>query len=288
MNILIIEHINNFIFKTSFLFNIIMKTIYYYQTFVTLDKLMSHPQDIDVIIISSIHFDKINGKPQIYLNNNLPNSNKFYNLWTETQHCSVQGITIMLMVGGAGGAYKNLFDNFEENYSQLRELLREKTWIQGIDLDIEELTRIEDIQRLIQRLIDDFGENFIITMAPISSSLITDGGSMAGFNYKHLYNSTQGKYIKWFNTQCYDSFSIETYESIIKNGYPPEKIVMGMESGEFDEKSFREALNTIRILERKYPTMAGVYDWEYLDAPPSKDDPSLWCRLIKNNKIKND
>ena len=32
-----------------------MKTIYYYQTFVGLDKLFTHVQDVDVIIISSIH-----------------------------------------------------------------------------------------------------------------------------------------------------------------------------------------------------------------------------------------
>ena len=35
-----------------------MKTIYYYQTFVGLHKLMSHAQDIDVINVSSIHFNK--------------------------------------------------------------------------------------------------------------------------------------------------------------------------------------------------------------------------------------
>lgn len=265
-----------------------MKTIYYYQTFIGLNKLMNHLQDIDVIIISSIHFDNNHEKSQIYLNDNIPNDNIFNNLWNETQHCSVQGVTIMLMIGGAGGAYKNLFNNFEENYKLLKELLKEKTWIQGIDLDIEESTKIEDIQKLIDRLINDFGKNFIITMAPISSTLIIDGNSMAGFNYKKLYNSEQGKYIKWFNTQCYDSFSIETYHAIIKNGYPPDKIVMGMESGQFDEKTFKNALQTIKILENEYPTMSGVFDWEYLNAPPSKEDPSLWCRLIKNNKIKID
>ena len=64
---------------------------------------------------------------------------------------------------------------------------------------------------LINRLIEDFGEEFTITMAPVSSSLENDGGSMANFNYKTLYNSNEGKYINWFNTQCYYSFSFETY-----------------------------------------------------------------------------
>ena len=79
-------------------------------------------------------------------------------------------------------------------------------------------------------------------MAPVSPSLKTDGGSMAGFNYKELYNSDVGKYINWFNTQCYYSFSFETYDKIIKNGYPPEKIVMGMESGQFNESTFPECI----------------------------------------------
>ena len=46
-----------------------MKTIYYYQTFVGLHKLMTHLQDIDVINVSSIHFDEDkHGTKNIYLN----------------------------------------------------------------------------------------------------------------------------------------------------------------------------------------------------------------------------
>ena len=187
------------------------------------------------------------------------------------------------MIGGAGGAYQNLFENFENNYKLLKELLDEKTWIQGIDLDIEESTNIKNIQMLIDKLIDDFGEDFIITMAPLSSTLQNDGSSIAGFNYKELYKSKQGKHINWFNVQCYDSFSEETFVSMIKNGYPSNKIVMGMESGQFDEKTFKNVINMLKNLQLKYRNIGGVFDWEYLDAPPSKTDPSLWCRLIKNN-----
>ena len=51
-----------------------MKTIYYYQSFIGLDKLLTHVQDIDVIIVSSIHFGKNNNKPYIHLNNNVPDN----------------------------------------------------------------------------------------------------------------------------------------------------------------------------------------------------------------------
>tara|TARA_E500000178_G_C16447909_1_gene498820 strand:- start:140 stop:553 length:414 start_codon:yes stop_codon:yes gene_type:complete len=134
---------------------------------------------------------------------------------------------------------------------------------------------------LMDRLISDFGKDFIITMAPLSSSLQHDGSSMGNFNYKDLYNSRQGKYISWFNTQCYDSFTEETFDLIIKNGYPSHKIVMGMESGQFDEKTFKKAVTTLTNLKNKYKYFGGVFDWEYLDAPPSKSDPSLWCRILK-------
>ena len=56
-----------------------MKTIYYYQTFVGLHKLLPHLTDIDVINVSSIHFDTdVNGSKNIYLNDNLPTAPKSY------------------------------------------------------------------------------------------------------------------------------------------------------------------------------------------------------------------
>lgn len=259
-----------------------MKTIYYYQTFVGLDKIFTHIEDIDVINISSIHFgqDK-EGKKSIFLNDNKPCDPIFNDLWFQSEKASNQGCNIMIMMGGAGLAYNELFSDFELYYSQLKQLINEKSWIKGIDLDIEEHTTIDNIKMLINRLVKDFPD-FIITMAPVSSTLQSDGSSMAGFSYKELYLSEEGKHIHWFNTQCYYSFTMDTYESIINNGYPPEKVVMGMESGQFNESNFNEALNEIKKIKDKYPDFSGVYDWEYLNAPPDKEDPSEWARLMKN------
>ena len=69
---------------------------------------------------------------------------------------------------------------------------------------------------------------------------------------------------------------------IIKNGYPPEKIVIGMESGQFDETTFKNALENVKEIKKVYPTFGGVYDWEYLNAPPDTKDPSQWAKLMKN------
>ena len=60
-----------------------MKTIYYYQTFIGLDKLYSHIQDIDTIIVSSIHFSSYKKDTYIHLNDNWPTSHIFDNLWIE-------------------------------------------------------------------------------------------------------------------------------------------------------------------------------------------------------------
>ena len=258
-----------------------MKTIYYYQSFVGLDKLLTHVQDIDVIIVSSIHFGKNNNKPYIHLNNNVPDNKIFDELWLQTEKASVEGCKIMLMMGGAGGAYQQLFSDFNTYYPLLVKTINDRSWITGIDLDIEENVKLIDVQMLINHLVRDFGNNFTITMAPVSPSLKTDGGSMAGFNYKELYNSDIGKYINWFNTQCYYSFSFETYDKIIKNGYPPEKIVMGMESGQFNESTFPQALDEVKKIKETYPNSAGVFDWEYLNAPPNSKDPSQWAKLMK-------
>ena len=69
-----------------------MKTIYYYQTFVGLDKMLTHIQDIDVIIVSSIHFGKNSDKiPGIYLNDNEPDNIIFNKLWLQTEKASSEG-----------------------------------------------------------------------------------------------------------------------------------------------------------------------------------------------------
>ena len=263
-----------------------MKTIYYYQTFIGLDKAFKRIQknDIDVINISSIHFGKDNhGNKSIYLNDNKPYDPIFNELWIQTKKASIEGCTIMIMVGGAGLAYNELFSDYDTYYPQLKELIINKPWIQGIDLDIEEFTKIDNVKKLINQLITDFGERFIITMAPISSTLISDGSSMAGFNYKELFLSKEGKYIHWFNAQSYSSFSFETYESIINNGYPPDKVVIGMESGQFNDKTINKALIELNKIKSKYQMFAGVFDWEYINAPPNSNDPSQWAKLMKDS-----
>ena len=100
-----------------------MKTIYYYQSFCGLEKLYSHVQDIDTIILSSIHFSSYRSDPYIHLNDYPPTSPKFDSVWTELHKLYSQGVEIILMIGGAGGAYDALFKNFDIFYPLLKDLL---------------------------------------------------------------------------------------------------------------------------------------------------------------------
>jgi len=259
-----------------------MKTIYYYQTFVGLHKLLDHIQDIDVIIVSSLHCDKDkHNQPKIYLNDNLPDDPLFDTMWMETKQVSYSGALVMLMIGGAGGAYTELFHDFDTYYPLLRDLLNKKTHLLGVDLDIEEFVSLENIKRLIVELKKDFGTDFVITMAPVSESMVTDTPGMGGFSYKELVSSKEGQLIDRFHVQCYESFSFEAYHQIIENGYSPEKIVMGMMSGQFDKTNFQDALIEVKKCLQTYPTMGGVYDWEYVDAPPDENDCSFWAKLMR-------
>ena len=137
------------------------------------------------------------------------------------------------MVGGAGSAYCTLFGDFTTYYGKLKELIIEKKdIIDGIDLDIKEEVDINNIKMLINRLLDDFGDEFIIAMAPLATSLDSDIPGMGGFIYKDILNSEVGKHISYFNAQAYDEYSVELYDDIVENGYDSKRVVLEMISGQ--------------------------------------------------------
>ena len=249
------------------------KIIYYYQEFKPLKPLIEKKFSDIYIYISSVHFGKSSGNtPYIHINDTLPNNQN--DLWDIVKDASNNNITIMLMIGGAGGAYGALFSNFETYYKLLFDLITQyKDIIKGVDLDIEEYTDLLKVRMLIDRLSYDFGYDFIITMAPIAPSMYSDENGMGGFSYKDLYNSPEGQRINWFNVQCYGDYTLDIYQSIIKNGYPPNKIVFGMLGDNYDTDSFKQALTEIDNVLTIYPDMGGCVLWEYSD---TRIDPIIW------------
>jgi chitinase len=229
--------------------------------------------------VSSIHFG-INDDGSLYIHlNDYPPDDKRYDLvWKQLKEASDLGIEIVLMVGGAGGGFTQLFDNYREYYKLLKKTILDYPFISGIDLDIEETTNLNDVKKIISQINIDFGKDFIISMAPVSSSLEDDYPGMGGFNYKELYNSLEGKRINYFNTQFYYDFVEASYDKVIQNGYPANKIVLGMLS----QRDINVSTKIVYNLKEKYMGFGGVYNWEYFDSPPGGEkNPYLWALEMK-------
>ncbi len=264
-----------------------MRIIYYYQTFVGMKSLLSNKENlITHIHLSSIHFGYNtdcygkNPTPYIHLNNCPPDDPQFVQVWKDMEEAKNKGIKVVLMIGGAGGGYSTLFSDFPTFYNLLKETIINYPQISGVDLDIEEGVSLPDVKKLIDSINNDFGDNFIISMAPVQSSLQFDYPGMGGFIYKDLYNSLQGQKINYFNGQFYGDYSADAYDSVVKNGYPPDKVVMGMISFQ----DFDENVDTIKSLKKKYgKKFGGVFNWEYFDSPPGgQNDPDKWAEILSS------
>ena len=260
------------------------KIIYYYQTFTGLNDILNPKNKVTHIHLSSFHFgNDENNNPYLHLNDFSPDNPKFNNVWKDIKNAKKLGIKIIMMLGGAGGAYTSLFENFDLYYQLLKSfIIKNKDIIDGIDLDIEENVGFKPTIKLIKQLKTDFPYNFIICMAPIQSSLQYDIYGIGGFCYKDLYLQC-GNLIDYFNTQFYEDYSIDSFTQIIKNGYPNEKIVIGSISSQ----NLNQNLNTIKSIINKYPNFGGVYNWEYFDSPPNPSNhPGDWS-LQMNKALQN-
>ena len=103
--------------------------------------------------------------------------------------------------------------------------------------------KLSDVKKFINQLKQDFPD-IKLSIAPMASSMIGDVLGMGNFCYKELYKS-EGQCIDWFNSSVMASFYL-THMIILKNGYPPEKINMGMESGQFNKTNFKVAIGEVK------------------------------------------
>ena len=263
-----------------------MKIIYYYQSLADFQPIINHADCVSAIYISAIHFWSDHTGPHINLNECRPSDPLYGDLWANAAKAQEAGIKIFLMVGGCGGAYKLLFENFDLYYPMLIQTIHQYK-IQGIDLDVEEPVELANIQMLISRLRLDLGPEFVITMAPIAEAMQSDQPGLGGFIYKELFDSLAGLEINWFNIQSYSAFDAETYEQIVSNGYPPDKLVFGMISDQFSSDTFHLALDTVQQLKSAYVNFGGVFNWEYFDSPPDRSEPINWAVRMSAIQKKN-
>lgn len=255
------------------------RVIMYYQTFTSLKPILLTQIPVTHIHLSSIHFGyDAKNNPYIHLNNDSPYSYTFDNVWTEIQQATKLGIKVKLMVGGAGGGYASLFQEFNTFYPMLADLFRNKPFLSGIDLDIEESVSLNNVKMLMSQIKEDFGNSLTLSMAPIQSSLESDEPGMGGFTYKDLLQSPEGKLIDYFNVQFYSDYSCEAFDRIVDNGYLPEMIVMGAIAG---TSTGAEVTKTVQKYKKKF---GGVFVWEYCFAKPS---PLEWAKNMHTIISKN-
>ena len=247
------------------------KIILYYQTLIGLDKIYNNKNNyVTHIHLASLHFGPdANNNSYIHLNNYCPYDKIFNKTWNDLIKCKKQGIKIIIMLGGAGGAYNYMFQN-ENTYNECMKLLLKliddkKDIIDGIDLDIEEYIGLNNCIKLIGDLNHNLPKDFIFSMAPVSDEVSSDTEGLGGFKYSDLIKSNIGSRINYFNCQFYDySYSCETslvdyYNSCTKI-IPREKLVLGIE---YVTSDFYDELKTICFNE----SISGVYFWEYINVP---------------------
>jgi len=239
--------------------------------------------------IAAIHINETPG--DVTLNDNSPHSQIYEAFWEEVAALQSSGIKVLGMLGGAAkGSFQRLdgdAEQFENYYVPLREMVHSFR-LDGLDLDVEEDMSLDGVVRLIDRLKLDFGDDFLITLAPVQTAL-TGGGNLSGFDYGKL-EKTRGSKIAWYNAQFYCGWgnmaTTDDYKAIMNAGWPPEKILTGVLSNPANcSKGYVEItteMSVISSLIREYPKFGGVVGWEYFNSMPGGEEcPWEWVEKMK-------
>jgi len=226
------------------------------------------------IHLAAVHFGSTaEGASYIHLNDHHPSSSEFHLMWNEITKCQSNGIRIILMIGGAGGGFTELFRNYDTCLPLLLDVLVDHQ-LDGVDLDVEETVNINDVKRLIQDIRANTKSGFIISMAPLLKSLQQDQAGMGGFVYKDLFTSAEGQCIDYFTVQAYDSYTCDDYQQMLYNQYPKDKLVLGM----IYTQPLDDCLRQISHIVDTCGSVGGVSIWEYCFADGHK--PADWATKV--------
>lgn len=169
----------------------------------------------------------------------------------------------------------------------MKDLVRKRK-LDGLDLDIEEYTELDFVEKLITTLHRDFGEDFIITLAPVVTALrprhralrslthrllnphmhpeptetirclmnpkhLVNKRNLSGFNHFELAGGSAWKHVAWFNTQFYCGWgcarSPDDYEEILAAGWPASKVVLGVVTNRNNGAGFVDMQRLKRTIE---------------------------------------
>ncbi|KAI1327851.1 glycoside hydrolase superfamily [Xylariaceae sp. FL0255] len=229
--------------------------------------------DVSYIMIAAVHVMA----GSVHINDNDPSDPIFDTMWSEVAQLQAAGVTVGAMVGGAAAGSWPLLDgsddDFATNYAPIHDMIASHN-LQGLDLDVEQSFSLDGCIRLINQLKSDFGSDFIITLAPVATALTEGGGNLSGFSYFDL-ESQAGDSISWYNAQFYDGWgdasSTSMYQSIVDDGFPANKVVMGLLSNSAEGSGFVDLDTEAGVLSSlisEYSDFGGVANWEYYNSEP--------------------
>ncbi|KAH8831537.1 endo-beta-N-acetylglucosaminidase [Flagelloscypha sp. PMI_526] len=227
------------------------------------------------LLLAAFHLNMGNVGPDIvHLNDFMPAASYYDPMWPDIATMQANGIKIIGMLGGAApGTYECLVDDlFDTYYPPLRDVIRDYK-LDGMDLDVEQWVSPEVITKLILQLKADFGDDFIITLAPVASAL-TRGGNLSGFDYIDLEHNL-GQHIDWYNAQFYSGFGID-----------PDRIVAlvltnpANGGGYISEASVVESIGN--LMEKYGTNWGGVGGWEYFNSRPDPSQPWKWAEMMRD------
>ncbi|KAK7057578.1 endo-beta-N-acetylglucosaminidase [Favolaschia claudopus] len=237
------------------------------------------------IFLAAFH---INTDKSIHLNDDPPEATKFTQMWQDLGQMQAQGVKVLGMLGGAApGSYSNLASDFNAYYAPLRDYISE-FHLDGMDLDVEQRTDISVIEHLITQLKADFGNDFIITLAPVATAM-TEGSNLSGFDYVVLDKAMKSQ-IAWYNVQFYSGFGSlfpdTQYINIINSGFEPNRVVASVLTSPANGGgyiSIDQVVSSAKDLSSRYGfNFGGINGWEYFNSLPDATQPWQWAQTIKN------
>ena len=173
---------------------------------------------------------------------------------------------------------------FDFYYSRLRSAIKYLS-LEGLDLDIEVPTTLNNTLRLLHALEDDFGSNFTLTAAPIQQSLLGTIDDISGnLNWTQLdamANSSSkphGKLIDFYNAQFYSGGTpgdgsadaqIAAYKRIVKAGWEASRVCLTLLTYDLDRVTWRPIANykkEVAKLASSVKGFGGVTGFEYYNA----------------------
>ncbi|KAJ7647689.1 glycoside hydrolase superfamily [Roridomyces roridus] len=244
------------------------------------------PLTCSSLFLAAFH---INSDKTIHLNDNAPDDPMFTQMWSELGQMQASGIKVIGMLGGAAAGTYSLLgpDDFDTYYPVLADFITENH-MDGMDLDVEQSTPISVIENLITQLKKDFGDDFIVTLAPVASAL-TEGSNLSGFDYLSL-EKTMGSQISWYNAQFYSGFGSifpdTQYVAIVNfdSGITAKRLVASVLTNPADGDGYidtDEVVSSVHQLTAMYGSdFGGINGWEYFNALPNVTAPWEWAETM--------